>query len=123
MLQALWSVEIFTRDGPVAIGVLIFHLRRVFGDYFQVGRVFGGDGEYFYTGRYEIENMVLSARMEVFLYGNAPHAVFGPANHFGIEFGGRLDGNIERDVITFAARRSDDDTAFEIRLTKREPLE
>lgn len=123
MLQALWSLEILTADGPVAIGVLIFHLRRVFGSYFQTGRLFGGDSEYYYAGRYEIENMVLSARMEVFLYGNASHAVFGSGNHFRIDFGGRLEGNVVRDVITFAARRSDDDIAFEIRLTKREPLE
>ncbi len=123
MLQALWSVEALTTDGPVAIGVLIFHLRRVFGDYFQRGRLFGGDSEYYYAGRYEIENMVLSARMEVFLYGNAPHPVFGSGNRVRIDFGGRLDGDVERDVITFAARRSDDETAFEIRLTKRESLE
>ena len=61
--------------------------------------------------------------MEVLLYGNTPHAVFGSGNRFRIDFGGRLDGEVERDVITFAARRCDDDFAFEIRLTKREPLE
>ena len=124
MLQALWSVELVTADRSVAAGVLIFHLRRVFGDHFQTGRLFGGDSQYCYGGEYQIENMILSARLDVVLYGNEPQEIFGPEHRFRVDFGGRLDACVERDVVTFAARRSDDkDAAFEIRLTKREPLE
>ncbi len=124
MLQALWSVELLTADRAVPAGVLIFHLRRVFGDYFQMGRLFGGDSQYYYAGEYQIENMVLSAWFDVVLYGNEPQEIFGPARRCRVDFGGRLDACVERDAITFAAQRSDDkDVAFEIRLTKREPLE
>jgi hypothetical protein len=57
MLQALWSLEVLLADEAVPAGVVIFHLRRVFGDYFQAGRLFGGDSHCHYVGDYQIENL------------------------------------------------------------------
>jgi hypothetical protein len=122
MLQALWSLEVLKTEGPVPAGVLIFHLRRVFGDYYQRGRLFGGDAGATYVGDYEIENLGLKGRFAATRLGAAP-TPFGGGDRHDVTFTAVLDAHLERDVLRLEARVDDDTSApIELRLTKRAPL-
>ena len=124
MLQALWTLEVLTPDGASAAGVLIFHLRRVFGDYYQTGRLFGGDAGSYYVGEYRIENGGLTGRFDVTGYGGDPNEAFGPGDGCRVAFWGRLDPHAERDVVLLDAERADTPgPAFRLRLTRRAALE
>jgi hypothetical protein len=103
-----------------AAGVLVFHLRRVFGDYYQAGRLFGGDAQSYYTGDYRVENGGLKGHFDVVDYGGDPNQAFGPGDSLTVTFSAVLDPQVERDVLLVDARRADTpDEAFRLRLTKR----
>ncbi|MEQ8666282.1 MAG: hypothetical protein RIC16_11205 [Rhodospirillales bacterium] len=120
MLQALWSMDIVTPDEFRPAGVIVFHLRRVFGDYYQEGRVFGGDGQAYYDGTYTIENFGLRGSFRAIAYGGADATAFGPSMHRDVEFDALLERNVERDVIVMDGRAGDDaQKAFDLRITRR----
>ena len=124
MLQALWTLEVLTPEGASAAGVLIFHLRRVFGDYYQAGRLFGGDARSYFVGEYRIENGGLKGHFDVTGYGGGPNEAFGPGDGFTVRFSGALDPLAERDVLVLDAARADSpERAFRLRLTRRAALE
>ena len=120
VLQALWTVEVLRSGGIVAAGVLIFHLRRVFGDFYQSGRLFGGDTRSYYTGEYRIENRGLKGQFDVVCYGGVAHETFGPGDSLTVVFAGVLDPHLERDVVLLDAHRADaPGDMFRLRLTRR----
>ena len=55
-LEGLWSAELREGDHGSNIGVLVFRSRRVFGDFYEEGRIRGGDRFCVYHGTYVIEN-------------------------------------------------------------------
>ena len=55
-LEGLWSAELRADDCSSNIGVLVFRPRRVFGDFYEEGRIRGGDRSCVYHGTYVIEN-------------------------------------------------------------------
>ena len=57
-LEGLWSAELRDGDHGSNIGVLVFRPRRVFGDFYEEGRICGGDRFCVYHGTYVIENFV-----------------------------------------------------------------
>ena len=61
-LEGLWSAELRAGDHSANIGVLIFHPRKVFGDFYDEGRIRGGDRFCVYHGTYVIENRGLHGR-------------------------------------------------------------
>lgn len=120
MLQALWSLEVVRPEGAVPAGVLIFHLRRVFGDYFQAGRLFGGDSRSHYVGDYQIENLGLAGRFTAIRHGGVDPTPFGETDRHNITFTGALEANLERDVLMLDAIIDADKTLpVKLRLTKR----
>jgi hypothetical protein len=133
MLQALWSLEVLLAEGAVPAGVLIFHLRRVFGDYYQTGRLLGGDSRSHYVGEYQIENLGLAGRFTAIRHGGVDPTPFGEKDRHDITFTGMLEANLERDVLILDATVDaaiDTATAtdaggahpIQLRLTKRAPL-
>ena len=124
MLQALWSLEVLLAEGPVPTGVLIFHLRRVFGDYYQTGRLFGGDSRSHYVGEYKIENLGLTGRFTAMRHGGVDPTPFGKKNEHNITFSGALETTLERDVLILdAVIDADGARPIQLRLTKRAPLD
>lgn len=123
MLQALWSLEVLLAETAAPAGVVIFHLRRVFGDYYQAGRLFGGDSRCHYVGAYQIENLGLSGRFTVLRHASPGPTPFGEADSLEVTFTGRLAANLERDVLLLdAVVESDPAQAIRLRLTKRAAL-
>jgi hypothetical protein len=45
----------------------------------ETDRLFGGDAQYFYIGRYKIENHILEAEVVVQHYAGLPFSIFGPS--------------------------------------------
>jgi len=123
MLQALWSLEVLLAEEAVSAGVLILHLRRVFGDYYQEGRLFGGDSQSHYFGDYQIENLGLTGRFTAIRHGGVDPTPFGPKDRHYIAFSGTLEANLERDVLLLDATVDGDEAKpIKLRLTKRAPL-
>lgn len=123
MLQALWSLEVLLADEAVPAGVVIFHLRRVFGDYFQAGRLFGGDSHSHYVGDYQIENLGLTGRFTVLRHGGVEPTPFGPNEEHRVTFNGTLEANLERDVLILdAVVDGDESSPIKLRLTRRAAL-
>ena len=123
MLQALWSLEVLLADEAVPAGVVIFHLRRVFGDYFQAGRLFGGDSHCHYVGDYQIENLGLTGRFTTTRHGGVEPTPIGPNEEHRVTFTGTLEANLERDVhILDAVVDGDESSPIKLRLTRRAAL-
>ena len=123
MLQALWSLEVLGANGAHPAGVLIFHLRRVFGDYYQAGRLFGGDSQCCYVGDYQIENLGLTGRFLAARYEGVDPTPFGDGDTQEVTLTGALEANRERDVLILnASLRTNQALAIELRLTKRASL-
>lgn len=120
MLEGLWSVEVMSPEGGISAGVLVFQPRRVFGDFFEGGRILGGDRSYFYTGNYTVENHGVTGDVEVVHYANDTHPSFGPDRNFRMKLSGNLDQHVDRDVLQFSAQRADDpDRKWSLRLIRR----
>ncbi len=123
MLQALWSLEVLLAEGAVPAGVLILHLRRVFGDYYQEGRLFGGDNQSHYLGEYQIENLGLTGRFTAIRHGGVDPTPFGAKDRYDITFTGTLEASLERDVLILdAIIDADEGNPIKLRLTKRASL-
>ena len=119
MLQALWSLEVLRAGTWTPAGVLIFHLRRVFGDYYQEGRLFGGDRQSHYVGEYRIENLGLTGRFVSTRYAGVDPTPIGDQDSFEVTFTGTLEAGLERDVLILTAGlRGDQEPTAKLRLTK-----
>ncbi|MDH3690243.1 MAG: hypothetical protein OEU36_12270 [Gammaproteobacteria bacterium] len=103
-VEGLWSVEIMTQQGPFGIGVLGFIKQRVFGDFFESGRLLGGDTHYYYSGTYHIENYGLSASLLITHYADDKYPIFGSDDTCEISITATLDHHTNRDVIELSAR-------------------
>ena len=84
MLEALWSVEFVSTLGRSGGGVVVF----------ETGRVFGGDGQYYYLGNYKVEGEIASGEAEITHYSGQPLSVFGPMEKFRIKVSGKLQAPI-----------------------------
>ncbi len=80
MLEALWSVEFSSNLQIFGAGVVIF----------ETNRVFGGDGQYYYLGSYEVKNGVMEAELEITHYSGEPYSIFGTVKNFKIMISGKL---------------------------------
>ncbi len=120
MLEGLWSVEVMSPKGGISAGVLVFQPRRVFGDFFEGGRILGGDRNYVYAGDYTVENYSVTGDVEVVHYADDTHPSFGPDRSFRIRLSGKLDHHVDREVLQFSAQRVDDpDRQWSLRLIRR----
>lgn len=117
--EGLWTAELMLDGKLVNIGVVVFQPRRTFGDFYVEGSILGGDRHYTYTGSYRVENHVVSASIRARRYDvHEDSPLFGADEEFTLSLTGKLDSDIERDVIGLRASRPGRDGA-ELRLTRR----
>lgn len=127
LLQSLWSVEIVPDDGGVGVpvGVLRFEVQRFFGDFFESGRMVGGDAEHVYLGSYKIEDYRLTGELEIVPYAPAPAATaWGEAREPRFNITVILEPEQDRDVLVISAEPADiAAAALSLRLTRRARLD
>ena len=100
-LEGLWSAELRAGDQGANIGVLVFRPRRVFGDFYEEGRIRGGDRYCAYHGTYVIENRGFTASLAVTRYRSGePRPVF-PGDGT-MKLAGTIESGVARRVIEFA---------------------
>jgi len=110
MLEALWSVEFESSAGYVGAGVVVF----------ETSRIFGGDNQYYYTGKYDLQGGELNAYIKVTHYSEGSGSIFGTNEK---EFELKLSGKVEQPVMTGRGSRIDNPNAqMNVRLTKRAEL-
>ncbi len=108
MLEALWSVEFVTPQGAEGAGVAIF----------ETGRIFGGDSNYYYVGKFDLDGDVAHGIVEVTHYNGPPNTVFGPANRIQVvvsgqvqvpimDLHGHLVGNPNQKIIIRCTKRAE----------------
>jgi hypothetical protein len=109
MLEALWSLE-FESGSEAGAGVVIF----------ETGRIFGGDAQYYYTGKYSLKDGTMSADVKVNRYSSGYGSIFGTNEQ---EFDLKITGKVEAPTMTATGHRVDDLAAqIEIRFTRRAEL-
>ncbi|MCA1978736.1 MAG: hypothetical protein LDL19_05810 [Thiobacillus sp.] len=109
-VEALWSVEFMSNVGGVGAGVAIF----------ENGNIYGGDGTYYYTGKYRIVNSQVDATVKVAHYAGQPLSIFGQDTR---PFDLRIGGPVSDSVMNLAGVRIDDESKrMGLRLTKRTEL-
>lgn len=109
MLEALWSVEFVSSLGGFGGGVVVF----------ETGRVFGGDGQYYYLGTYEVEGEIASDEAEITHYSGQPYSIFGPRDKFRV----KVSGKVQEPIMELKGYLVDDPRMeFVARLTKRADL-
>ncbi len=78
-IEALWSMQ-FASPENIGAGVVVL----------QTGRIFGGDGRYYYLGQYQLQGRTLRARVDVHHYSGEPYSVFGKLQHFTLDLSGHV---------------------------------
>ncbi len=83
MIEAIWTVELVRGDRNYAAGVMVF----------AAGRVFGGDADYYYIGRYALNGSRVSLRITVHPYreANPLSLPFEYRNPFDVELAGQVE--------------------------------
>ena len=100
-LEGLWSAELRAGDCGSNIGVLVFRPQRVFGDFYEEGRIRGGDRCCAYHGTYVIENFGFAADVAVTRYrADEPRPVF-PGDRV-MKLAGTIEPGVARRVIELA---------------------
>ena len=100
-LEGLWSAELRAGDCSSNIGVLVFRPRRIFGDFYEEGRIRGGDRFCVYHGTYVIENFGFNANLAVTRFrADDPRPVF-PGDGV-MKLAGTMEPGVARRVIEFA---------------------
>ena len=100
-LEGLWSAELRAGERGANIGVLVFRPRRVFGDFYEEGRIRGGDRFCVYHGTYVIENLGFNANLAATRYRTGePQPVF-PRDGV-MKLAGTIESGVARQVIEFA---------------------
>lgn len=117
-LEGLWSAELRADDGSSNIGVLVFRPQRVFGDFYEEGRIRGGDRYCAYHGTYVIENFGFTADVAVTRYRtDEPRPVF-PGDGV-MKLAGTIESGVARRVIEFAVGEAPGE-ARSVRLIRRD---
>jgi hypothetical protein len=69
MVETLWSLEFESSLGDQGTGIVVL----------ETNRLSGGDAQYFYVGKYKVENRILEAEVVVQHYAGVPFLIFGPS--------------------------------------------
>ena len=99
-LEGLWSVELIGNHGITDIGILVFEPVRFSQDFYEEGRVLGGDRHYAYAGTYRVENRRLSGRLRILRYDiHEDSAPLFEQDEIRIDFRGKRDPDRHREVL------------------------
>jgi len=109
MIEALWTAEFVSNENVWGTGVVIMETQRVL----------GGDGQFFYVGRYETRNGEIKATIDVNHYAWVPGSIFGDLREFSL----KLEGTVEKNQFELDGHMVDQpDKLVKIRLTRRAEL-
>ena len=119
-LEGLWSAELRADDCSSNIGVLVFRPRRVFGDFYEEGRIRGGDRSCVYHGTYVIENFGFTRRRgrHPLSGGRASLDRYFPSDGV-MKLAGTIEPGVARRVIEFAVKDAPGE-ARSVRLIRRD---
>jgi len=110
MLEALWSMEFRSNSGFEGAGVVVF----------ETGRIFGGDAQYYYVGKYDLKDDVLDADVVIDRYSDGPGSIFDTNEQ---KFELKIQGKVEVPTVIAVGHRTDNPSMqLEVRLTKRAEL-
>jgi len=119
-IEGLWSIDWILADtNVVSMGLLTFQRLRVFGDYYENGRVLGGDAQYYISGTYLIENFGLSMQYTITHYAGDKLPLFANEKKIDISSSGHIDTSIDRDVIELPTQSGKTKDGLKLRLTRR----
>jgi hypothetical protein len=83
-IEALWTVEFVSvingQPSSIGAGVIIF----------ETERIFGGDNQFYYIGRYKVDNENIEGQAEVINYSGESHSIFGELNRFKLNIKGKV---------------------------------
>ena len=120
LIEGLWSIEfIQSNNNLLSMGLVTFQRLRVFGDFYENGRVLGGDSQYYISGTYLIENLGLSMQYTLTHYAGDKHLLFTNVNQVDILSSGHLDVTTDRDVIELKTQIKNINEKLKLRLTRR----
>ncbi len=76
-LEALWTVRVVSNLGSGGAGIVVF----------ETGRIFGGDQDYIYLGKYNVtpDGRQLTADVKVSNHSGNRSSIFGPLNQFTLQ--------------------------------------
>ena len=117
-LEGLWSADLRAGDRGTNIGVLVFRPRRVFGDFYEEGRIRGGDRSCVYHGTYVIENFAFTADVRVSRYRADESRPVFPSDGV-MKLAGTIEPGVARRVVEFAVDDAPDGTR-RLRLIRRD---
>jgi hypothetical protein len=110
MVRGLWTVEFRSSIGLLGFGTVIFD---------DNGRVYGGDGGYYYKGMYEINGEEISGALKVQKYNPGYNSVFGPIETFNLSASGTAGDSV---MVLLASVMELPGTRMSIVCTRREDL-
>src|SRR5208337_4160631 len=84
MVDGLWSIEFGSNQGIFGTGIVIFERERIF----------GGDANYFYLGKYKIENNIFKVEVESTHYAGKPLSVADSGHKLRFLYEGTADARI-----------------------------
>lgn len=107
-MNGLWTAEFGSSAGMFGGGVAVF----------RDGEVLGGDGSYYYVGKYTLENRVLRATIAVRPFINGAESVFRTV---GRELTLSLEGTVTDEAHATAQGQAQGvpNVKFGVKLTKR----
>ena len=117
-LEGLWSAELRAGDRGTNIGVLVFRPHRVFGDFYEEGRIRGGDRSCVYHGTYVIENFGFTADVAVTRYRAGESRPVFPDDG-DMKLSGTIESWVARRVVEFTVSDAPDG-ARTLRLIRRD---
>ena len=110
-LEGLWSAELLGNHGITNIGILMFEPVRVSQDFYEEGRVLGGDRHYAHVGTYRVEDRRLSGRLRILRYDiHEDGAPLFEQDEASLDFHGELDHRGHREVLDLELA----DTGYEV---------
>ena len=109
MIEALWSVEFISDMDVMGAGVVVL----------ETEKILGGDSQYFYVCKYEVNNQELEAEIEVTHYSGEANSIFGPEDKFSV----KITGEIKKEIMMGQGHRVDNpQRKLGVRLTRRAEL-
>ncbi|MBF0285507.1 MAG: hypothetical protein HQL51_13735 [Magnetococcales bacterium] len=106
-VEALWTVEYQSRSGWIMGGIVVL----------ETNRIFGGDGQYYYTGTYSLNDSNIEGTMTAKHYHGEKKTAWGDAES---QFEVKFKGVVDKQSIFGEASRSQGKVPF--RMLKRENL-
>jgi len=108
-IEALWTVSFASNLGISGAGVVVF----------ETGRLFGGDPDYIYLGKYDVtpDGQKLTGEVDVSNHSGRLSSIFGGLSDFKLKIEGTVPKSDAIGTTVQASGHLDGNHAFQIALT------